>query len=129
MEVTLEMLAHNLAEAKREEDRCKAARLQAEADLAARLLSECPEEGSKTFTIGEFKAVMKRSFKYAADFATMRACGLAAELLPIKVKEELDEKGYKWLAANNSEAFAMVSQFVTRTPAKIAVSIEKKERL
>lgn len=129
MEQTREELASRLADAKRAEDQAKAVRVQAEADLAADLLADCPEEGSKTFTIGEFKAVVKRAFNYKADCARIRACGIDPAIMPIKVKEELDERGYRWLAEHDSQAFAVVSEFVTRTPAKVSVSLERKEKL
>ena len=49
--------------------------------------------------------------------------------MPIKIKEEFDEKGYRWLAEHDSQAFILISKFVTRTPAKVSVALERKEKL
>jgi hypothetical protein len=49
---------------------------------------------------------------------------IPAHLRPVKTKEELDERGVKWLAENRPELYALLPLEVK--PAKTAVNIEVK---
>lgn len=125
----LETAVEALAEAKRKEDAAKKARVAAEDAVCEFLGGTCPEEGSKSHLVAEYKVTIKRSFRYSADLDGMRGTNVSGLTLPIKIKEELDEKGYRWLRENDPDTFAKISPFVTRTPAKTAVSVERKEKL
>jgi hypothetical protein len=125
----LEVAVEALADAKRAEDKAKQARLLCENAVAELLSATCPEEGSKSTPVGVYKVTVKRSFRYAADFDGMRNTGVSALVLPIKMKEELDERGYRWLRENDPTTFDKLAMYVTRTPAKTSVSVERKEKL
>jgi hypothetical protein len=125
----LEVAVEALADAKRAEDKAKQARLVAEEAVAVLLSAACPEEGSKSTAVGVYKVTVKRSFRYDADFDGMRNTGVSALVLPIKIKEELDECGYRWLRKNDPTTFEKLAMYVTRKPAKTSVSVERKEKL
>ena len=46
-------------------------------------------------------------------------------LLPEKIKYELDKKGFEFLKENEKEIYLMVSSCVTETPGKPTIKVEK----
>jgi len=126
---TLEVAVEALVGAKRAEEKAKQARLLCEEAVAEMLSATCPEEGSKSTPVGEYKVTIKRAFRYDADFAAMRQTGVSGLVLPIRMKEELDERGYRWLRDNDPATFEKLATCVTRKPAKTGVSVERKEKL
>jgi hypothetical protein len=48
-------------------------------------------------------------------------------LHPIKVKEELDEKGLKWIIANDPQTAALVTPCITTKPGAVSVTVTVTE--
>lgn len=85
------------------------------------------EEGSKTTTLDNgVKITITGKLTYkAADFAAFKkACQqLDREFIPIKVVESVDETGVKWMRANAPQAYCLIADTLTITPAKTSVSV------
>lgn len=47
------------------------------------------------------------------------------ELRPIKIKEEPDPKGIKWLKENRPDLYSVFAQVLTITPGKLGVTVKK----
>lgn len=122
MDEKLIILAQELYEAKRNEDRAKATRIELEEQLAE--LIESPEEGSKTVKVGGdygFKVTVRRGYSYKADVEAMEA--ELGKLAPLKTKVELDEKAYKALAEDNPILHRRAQAYVVATPRKVGVTV------
>lgn len=130
----LRTLANSFLKAKEDEETAKAARISVEEEIAA--LIETPEQGQTTVSIPirfekALKITVKRGLIYKADARDIREVFLdafIAERLPIpivtKIEEKLDVKGYEWYKENHPEIFSELSEFVTVTPKKTAVTVK-----
>ena len=124
---TLEVLATQLTEAKCAEEMAKAERIAIEEKIAA--LVPGPEKGQKTVALADGrKLTVERGLNYKADVQAIEEAMSAIRQVhvPIKVKttRELDVVGYEWFRENDHNAFDIISQYVTVTPKKVAVSLK-----
>jgi len=122
--LTAEVLAQCWLAAKKREQDANKERVSIEGELCA-LLAVKPE-GATTHELDGFKVVTTGKLSRKLDLAAFDkvALDIPEELRPIKVKRELDEVGFKWLAANRPELHALVATCVTTTPAKTAVEVK-----
>ena len=121
--VPIETLVGQLVTAKRDEDAAKARRMSLEEQVAAAL--GCPEEGSKTEKVGDYRVTITGKLTYKADVEQLvqLAQALPADLRPIKTTTALDETGAKWLRGNRPDLWAIVAPALTVSPAKTAVKV------
>ena len=114
----IETLISDLYNAKKAEEQAKAARIAAEEAVAAALGG--PDNGSRTFTTGTLKVVVKRGFNYkVSDIAAFEAA--YPHLVKTTVKKELNAKEYELALANGSTG---ATEFVTATPKKVSVELK-----
>ena len=124
---TPEIIAADLAAAKRAESEANKARVALEEELIQHLGFD-RIEGSQTYTLGEFKVVVtgKLNRKPVDIDALVLACDeLPTELRPIKVKTELDSTAARKLAEAQPELYAKIARQIVTEPAKTAVAISR----
>lgn len=123
---TTEQLAEMWLDAKRLEAEAIAKRIAIEETIIERV--GCREEGSMTTTLADGTKVVttgKLNYKVTDFAAFKKACQLLdKECRPIKVVESVDETGVKWLRANAPQAYALIADTVTITPAKTSVTVK-----
>ena len=123
---TTEQLAAMWLDAKRLEAEAIAKRIAIEETIIERV--GCREEGSMTTTLADgTKLVTTGKLNYkVTDFAAFKRASQAIdkELRPIKVVESVDETGVKWLRANAPQAYALIADTLTVTPAKTSVTVK-----
>lgn len=120
----LKTLATEWLAAKKNEQAAVAERVAVEERIVA--LTGKKDEGAETHTADEFKVTVTGKVSRTMDWkawATIKA-QIPVDLQPVKLKEELDEKGVKYLQSNEPEIYALLP--ITIKPAKTAVSIEVK---
>jgi hypothetical protein len=124
---TAEVIAAELLAAKRELKLAQAGVYALEDELVAALDSRRVEdEGAKTYNIDGFKVVIKRALNRKGDLDGIKSVkGFPAELLPVKVKEEVDATGLKYLQNNEPKLYAKLAPFLTVTAAKVAVEVSR----
>jgi hypothetical protein len=113
--------------AKKAEDKAKQKRLDIEAQI------EVPEfEGqSTTIKVGDlvdqFKVNFKKNESYSFDQEkwVIARRNIPADLLPEKIKYDVDKTGIEWLKENNPEVYKTVSDCVTFKIGKVSFKIEK----
>ncbi len=128
-EYKLMRLANELENAKAAEALAKRGRVEAEERIAALVPTE--DVGQKTVTLDDgTKITVKRGLSYKAQTEEIQQCFLAAGVphppLKSKTTVELDTKGYEWFKENDPQMFVVMSQFVTVTPKKVAVTLVVK---
>ncbi len=126
----LAIFSSQLVKAKAAEETAKAARIALEEKIAKLIPS--PETGQKTVKLPDgTKLTVKRGLIYKADVQDIRDV-FSDEAIPDtmfppisrKVEEKLDVKGYEWYRKNYPQIFLELSEFVTVTPKKIAVTVQ-----
>lgn len=118
----IETLATDWLRAKGEEAAANKRRVEIESQLVELIGKK--DEGSKTQEVGNFKITTtgKVTRKMEWDKWASIKEQIPANLHPIKTKEELDEKGVKWLKENQPEFYNLLP--ITVTPAKTAIDIK-----
>jgi hypothetical protein len=126
---SLETLAKELFDAKKAETKAKAARIEAEEEIAK--LVETDDNGSKTVPAGEdLKVVVKRKLNYKPDVDAIRAMNIPAERMPLTLNDPIpatysfDQKAYEALRLEDAVMFAHVAEAVAVTPAKVSVTVK-----
>ena len=123
----IELLAASWLAAKKQEETSRAARIAREEKLVPRLAVK--PEGSRTETVGAYKITstgrITRTLDHTA-WARIRE-QVPEALRPVKIVEQVDDTGCRYLAANEPDIWALCAQAITSTPAKTGVSITKKE--
>jgi hypothetical protein len=126
---TLSILYNDLAHAKQAEARSTALRIAAEEKIVA--LVTGPDTGQRTITLTDGRKItVKRGLNYRVDVQSLvkthRLLGIPCPA-PVKQKTtyELDAKGYEYYRENYPQAFTAISEFVTVTPKKIAVTLKE----
>lgn len=123
-------LVSDLILAKTVEENAKKSRIEIEEEIAA--LVPGPDRGQNTVAVEGFKVTVERGYNYKADLDTIRKDWPSnpSYAPPIKSKttHELDEKGYEWIKNNDLDTFKYLSQHVTVTPKKVAVSIKQAKK-
>lgn len=122
MSESVEQLAIDWLRAKGEEAAANKRRVEIESQLVELIGKK--DEGSKTQEVGNFKITTtgKVTRKMEWDKWELVKEQIPANLHPIKTKEELDEKGVKWLKENQPEFYNLLP--ITVTPAKTAIDIK-----
>lgn len=120
---TISNLCYLLIQAKAGEEFAKRERIVIEEKIAA--LVPTKDSGQKTVTLEDgSKVTVKRGFNYRADIdGIMKSLKGTQHAPPIKTKYELDICGYEWYRKNRPESFVYLSEFVTVTPKKVAVTL------
>jgi len=118
-----------LAAAKVHEEIARFQRIEAEEAIAALIPSR--ETGQATVSFDDGTSVtVKRGLNYKADFEKMeKKCLELGCYAPIKHKTtaELDSVNYELYRINDPENFHALSEFVSATPKKVAVSMRAKK--
>jgi len=122
MSESVEQLAIDWLRAKGEEAAANKRRVEIESQLVELIGKK--DEGSKTQEVGNFKITTtgKVTRKMEWDKWELVKEQIPANLHPIKTKEELDEKGVKWLKENQPEFYNLLP--ITVTPVKTAIDIK-----
>ena len=84
-------------------------------------------EGSQTHTLENgMKVTITGKLTRTLDQAAWEEVKseIPESLWPIKVKQELDTTGVKYLMANEPQIYALVSKAITTKPAKTAVEVK-----
>ena len=119
IEIADELFAAKLAEKEANERR-----VALEEELIA--LVGAKEEGAQTHTIGDFKITITGKLNRKVDFEVAEKLSLG-DLLPVKYKPELDNKGLKYLEEKEPAAFAKFAAALTIEPAKTAITVIRTE--
>ncbi len=125
----LKELAYVLKNAKVAEALARSGRIDAEEQIASLIPTE--DIGQKTVTLSDgTKITVKRGLNYKANLEQIQDYyfDLPDKHSPVKMKtvKELDSKGYEWIKQNDPESFTYISNFVTVTPKKVAVTLVVK---
>lgn len=117
-------LVKSLLRAKAIERKANADRVAAEEALIAALGKR--DEGAQTHNIEGYKITITGKVSRRMDWKAWEEVQqfIPLALHPVKMKPELDEKGVKYLQANEPEIYKLLP--LTVTPAKTAVDIEIK---
>ena len=87
-------------------------------------------EGQKTYYDADgWKIVVKAPLIRSMDWKAWEQVKdqIHPDLHPIKIKKELDEKGVKWLMANEPDLYAVVAQAITTKPGTVQVTVTPVE--
>ena len=125
-EYALEDLIGTLIGLKDAEEYARRERIATEERIAR--LIPTKDSGQKTITMAYsgWKITVKRGFNYKADIEEIEKFGNLCELeMPIKVIKTLHIPKYELFRKNYPIFFNRMSQFVTLTPKKIAVSLQE----
>jgi hypothetical protein len=120
--VSLEELCADWLEAKTREQKANADRVAVEQKIEA--LTGKKDEGSQTHEAGTFKVTVTGKVTRKMDWdkwATVRD-SIPAELHPVKMKPELDERGVKWLRDNRPDLYERLP--IEVKTAKTAVEVK-----
>ena len=125
----IEELASEFIAAKAAETLARNARVDVENSIAALIPTE--DIGQETVTLpGGQKVTVSRGLLYKADVQAIEECFLAADIphppLKSKTTAELDVKGYEWFRCNDPQMFGILSQHVSVTPKKTAITVKAK---
>lgn len=122
---TLEQLSADWLKAKAEEAAANKRRVAIEDQIVA--LTGKKDEGSQTIEATGFKVTVTGKVSRKMDWdkwETVKA-QIAPNLHPVKFKPELDEKGVKYLQANEPEIYALLP--IEVKPAKTAIEVKAVE--
>ena len=118
-----------LAAAKMIEELARSKRIEAEEAIAALIPSK--ETGQATVKFDDGSSItVKRGLSYKTDFEKMeKKCLELGCYAPIKHKTttELDSVNYELYRINDPENFHALSEFISATPKKVAVSMRAKK--
>jgi hypothetical protein len=119
--MNIEALSAEWIAAKSAEEAANKARIEIENRIVAALGQK--EEGAQTHNIGQYKIEIVGKVNRKMDFAAWDIIKdkFPENLRPIKVKEELDEKGVKYLQQNEPQLYAILPLEIK--PAKTAVKV------
>ena len=125
MSQSVEQLCADWLKAKQSERKANADRVSIEAQIVE--LTGKRDEGAKTVEVSGFKITVtgKISRKMDWDAWEKIKAQIPADMHPVKLKPELDEKGVKWLAGNEPDIYKLLP--IVSTPAKTAVEVKPVE--
>jgi hypothetical protein len=126
-EPNLEELVTLWREAKRVEAQAEAQRVSIGNKLANIL--GVPDEGSKSYDVGDFKVTVKQPINRKVDWEVFDAVAAVAPEgthMPAKVKRELDETGLKWIREHQPELYAELAKAITASPGRIGIEIKER---
>ena len=119
--MSIELLSAEWLAAKAAEEAANKARIAIEEKIIAELGQK--EEGAQTHKIGGFKIEIVGKLSRKLDFDAWESIKnqFPENLRPIKIKEELDEKGVKYLQQNEPDLYRLLPLEIK--PAKTAVKV------
>ena len=119
---TLEQLSGEWLDAKRDENKAAKQRIEIEDQIVA--LTGKKDEGSQTHDATGFKVTVtgKISRKMDWDKWELVKTQISPHLHPVKFKPELDDKGVKYLQANEPDIYKLLP--IEVKPAKTAVEVK-----
>lgn len=120
--MSLEALCADWLAAKDVERKATADRVAIEDQIVA--ITGKRDEGAQTHEAGAFKVAVtgKVTRKMDWDKWDQVKASIPANLHPVKLKPELDEKGVKWLRDNQPDLYALLP--METKPAKTAVEVK-----
>lgn len=123
----IDTLALELAHAKRLEDDARCTRIKCEERLIALLGAK--DEGSQTHKGSQFKVTITGKINRTLDAGAWDAIKayIPEKFHPVRYKPEIDTKGLRWLADNESGIYATVCQAIAAKPGKASVTVEAIE--
>lgn len=121
----LKQLSADWLKAKAEEAAANKRRVAIEDQIVA--LTGKKDEGSQTIDATEFKITVTGKISRKMDWTQWETVKsqIAPNLWPVKMKPELDEKGVKYLQANEPEIYALLP--IEVKPAKTAIEVKAVE--
>lgn len=124
MKSPLHSLAHQLATAKANEEAAKTERLRIESEILQHIEAKPNGTSSKKFE-DDTKLTVVFSTTYKLDLSKWEAIksAIPTQLHPIKLKQEPDVAGIRWLKENRPDLYNVIAECVTATPAKPSVSV------
>lgn len=127
MSKTLAELATEFFRLKAEETLIAEQRRAVAAQIQA--LTGHTDEGSKTYNDGDWKVTVKAPVNRRMDWDIWNSikAEIPSDLWPVEMKFILDEKGVKWIQANDPQTFGILSQALTTTPGAVSVTVTRKE--
>ena len=123
--MTLEQLSADWLKAKAEEAAANKRRVAIEDQIVG--ITGKRDEGSQTIEATGFKVTVTGKISRKMDWDKWEAvkAKIAPNLHPVKFKPELDEKGVKYLQANEPEIYALLP--IEVKPAKTAIEVKAVE--
>jgi len=125
MSQTIEQLCTEWLAAKQAERSANAVRVAIEDAIVA--ITGKRDEGAKTVEAPGYKITVTGKISRKMDWQaweTIKA-QIPADMHPVKLKPELDEKGCKWLADNQPDIYKLLP--IEVKPAKTAVEVKRME--
>lgn len=125
---TAEAIAFDLLEAKKAEAAATAHRVALEEELTGSVDGrKVDDEGAKTYSLDGYKVEIERKLNRKVVKGGLASIKLAVptELCPVKVKEELDATGVKYLQNNEPQIFKKIAKFIETSPAKVSVKVTR----
>lgn len=121
----LEGLCQEWLDAKKAETKATSNRVEIEEKIIA--LTGKRDEGAQTHEAGAFKVAVTGKITRKMDWDKWDAikASIPPNLHPVKMKPELDEKGVRYLQANEPEIYKLLPMEVK--PAKTAVEVRSKQ--
>jgi hypothetical protein len=114
-------LIQKYLEAKQKELKAIEERVKLAEQIAAQL--ESKEEGSTTHKVNNYKVCIKKTINRRVDWEEFNQLSLGRENIPVKIKQELDEPGLKWIRENEPEYYKQLCTCITARPGRVAVEI------
>lgn len=123
----LQKLAAEWAALKAAEEDLRYKRLEVEGRITAN--TGVREEGSKTHEAGRYRVTVKGGVNRTMDWAAWQQIKdrIPEALRPVKVVEQLDDAGVRYLQLNEPQIYAVLAQALTAKAAKPYVSVKLNE--
>ncbi len=125
MSKTIEQLCADWLAAKKAEQKANAERVAIEDQIVS--ITGKRDEGAKTVEVNGFKITVTGRISRKMDWKAWDKVKtqIPADMHPVKLKPELDEKGVKWLADNQPDIYKLLP--IEVKPAKTAVEVKPVE--
>ena len=123
---TAEDAAADWMDAKNAEIKANKDRIAAEEELIALLVVK--QEGATSHQVGPYKITLTGRLNRKVDLDVLDTLQIPAELIPIKMKRELDVTGVKYLENNEPELYKTLCAALTIEPAKTSVTVTRTEK-
>jgi hypothetical protein len=121
--LTLAIMAEQYANLKAQEADLAERRRAIAAQIAA--ATGHTGEGSKTYSDGDWKVTVKCPQNRTMDWDIWDAvkAAIPADLWPVEYKRAIDEKGVKWIQANDPQTYGILAQALTTKPGAVQVTV------
>lgn len=125
----IDSLIKEWLECKTLENAYKLERLDVEKQIEEFYSDQLPEEGSKSFEVGDNKITLTKKMKYDLDEQSYLAIrpDIPSALRPENIKITLDLKFYRKLEEDSPDIHKLISNCITIKPEKTGFKIEPKK--